>query len=104
MLGRNGVFVLTTIALLCASPECSGEQSGTIDGKAVLQQFCMDCHDSSAAEGDFVLPLESPSWNEDGVIESLELVHTMIDKKIMPPVEMDQPSEAERLAMLQWLD
>ena len=38
------------------------------------------------------------------MIESLELIHTMIEKRIMPPADMDQPSEAERWAVLHWLD
>lgn len=104
MLGRSRVFVLITSALFWSSSKGYGEDNRSHDGRAILQQFCMDCHDNSAAEGDFVLPLDSPSWNESGVIESLELVHTMIEKKIMPPVDMVQPSEAERAAALHWLD
>ncbi|QDT62604.1 hypothetical protein SV7mr_51540 [Stieleria bergensis] len=104
MLGRKGVFVLIATVMFWSSVQCWAEGKGKRDARAVLQEFCMDCHDRSAAEGDFVLPLEASSWNQPDAVKSLELVHTMIEKKIMPPVDMDQPSEADRRVVLDWLD
>ena len=104
MIGRSFVFVLITTALLWSPMESEGKALGANGGPTVLKQFCMDCHDKTAAEGDFVLPLEPKRFDEAGVITSLELVHTMIEKKIMPPADMDQPSEVERNAVLDWLD
>lgn len=104
MLGRSGVFVLIATVLLWSSAFCSADDNVNLDGKVVLQQYCMDCHDASAAEGDFVLPLEASTWKQPQALQALELVHTMIEKKIMPPADMDQPTEAERRVVLGWLD
>ena len=104
MIGRSCFFVLISSALLWPCMESVGEAGGLIQGQTVLKQFCMDCHDAAAAEGDFVLPLDSPSGNDASVITRLELVHTMVEKQIMPPADVDQPSEVQRKVMLDWLD
>ncbi len=104
MIGRSCVFVLIAASTLWPLVQCQAEESGIEDGVKVLRQYCMDCHDNVAAEGDFVLPVASPDWDDANVISSLELAHTMIVKKIMPPADMDQPSERQRKVVLDWLD
>ncbi|MFN3193003.1 MAG: DUF1592 domain-containing protein [Aureliella sp.] len=93
------LFTLPTWTLL----ECKGQDIATA-GPALFEQFCIDCHDTSTAEGGFGLRLDGTDWKEKSKLRSLELAHTMIHKEIMPPADMDQPSVAERKMLLDWLD
>jgi len=71
---------------------------------AFLSRYCIDCHDSGNAENDVVLSDASIDWNEPEDLEKWELVQSLIDKRIMPPAESDQPDEKERDGILKWLD
>ena len=72
------------------------------DVQTVLNNRCMDCHGSGAAEGDVrlddlaVLPLP----------ERLELLNRAQDQlffKLMPPEDAEQPSNGERTALADWM-
>ncbi len=65
-----------------------------------LGQYCIDCHDTAAAEGDrefetFQLPLETAQQliTADEIIDQVTL-------RQMPPADADQPTDQERLAVL----
>lgn len=68
-----------------------------------LDHYCLQCHDADSFEGDrdfasFSLPLtdESDLITADEIIDQLTL-------RVMPPLDAEQPSDDERLAMVQTL-
>lgn len=118
VLGRRGgngrlsvaLFVLTVLATSRLSLSAVAEQS---DGNAgaessaivanFLDSYCLACHDTGSAEGErefetFGLPLTSQShWiTADEIIDQVTL-------KEMPPLDADQPSDEERLAVIEAL-
>ncbi len=69
-----------------------------------LTQFCTDCHERGNAENDVVLSDTSIDWTKPESRERWELVHSLIEKQIMPPADSEQPGEKERAKILSWLD
>ena len=69
-----------------------------------LRQYCSDCHQPGNAENEIVLSEASIDWTIPGTLEKWELVHRLIEKKIMPPAESEQPGEEDRAGILAWLD
>ena len=68
-----------------------------------LGQYCLDCHTEGSAEGErqfdsFALPLETMRQ----VIVADEMID-QITLKQMPPEDYEQPSEAQRIAVLEVL-
>lgn len=83
---------------------CRAENPNGQDAESVFKQFCVDCHDSSTAEGNFVLDLEHLDWRDPNAIAQLETVQVMVEKQIMPPADADQPDPRQRQMALDWLD
>ncbi|MEM9366847.1 MAG: DUF1588 domain-containing protein [Planctomycetota bacterium] len=73
-------------------------------GAALLRQYCMDCHDESIAEGEFVLELDHLDWSRSSIRHEMERVHQFVSKGIMPPSDADVPTRAEKRTILAWLD
>lgn len=68
-----------------------------------LGQYCLDCHDADSAEGErqfdsFALPLETVQH----VIAADEIID-QITLRQMPPEDSDQPSDKQRVAVLEVL-
>lgn len=68
-----------------------------------LSKYCLECHDADVQKGDrefvkFALPLKS----EADLISAKEIIDQLTLKE-MPPKKADQPSDAERLAVLRAL-
>lgn len=68
-----------------------------------LGEYCLSCHDSGAAEGErefesFKLPIttEMQLISADEIIDQVTL-------RLMPPEESDQPTDEERLALVETL-
>lgn len=87
------------------APLCADEVEST-DGSKVrefLKSYCLDCHNDDNAEAErnfqsYVLPLKS----ESQLIATDEIV-AQLTLRQMPPEDSDQPSDEERLAMLDLL-
>lgn len=71
---------------------------------ALLRQFCSDCHDASAAEGDLVLQFDKSAWMRPDVLSDWESAHAMVSRGIMPPPDADQPTANQRARLLGWID
>ena len=69
-----------------------------------LTRYCIDCHDSGAAENDVVLSDEFIDWSQPESLAKWELVQSLIDRQIMPPADATQPDKDERKRMTSWLD
>lgn len=68
-----------------------------------LEAYCLECHDAGSAAGErefesFTLPIASqPQWiAADEIVDQVTL-------KEMPPLEADQPSDDERIAVIEAL-
>lgn len=91
-----------------AQPSASPKsQTAALPHPQVVQQFlgkyCLECHDTSVQKGDrdfenFALPLKSVA----DLISAKEIID-QVTLKEMPPKKADQPSDDERLAVLQAL-
>ncbi|MEM6980226.1 MAG: DUF1588 domain-containing protein [Planctomycetota bacterium] len=75
-----------------------------VDGPQLLAQYCLDCHDASFAEGDYVLQLDHLDWSHPHTRHEMERVHQFVSKGIMPPADFDAPTNQDRSIILRWLD
>jgi mono/diheme cytochrome c family protein len=70
-----------------------------------LRAYCLGCHAGATPKGDFDL---GPFTDADAVAKDLarwELVHDQVDAGAMPPAKAKaQPTDAERQAVLAWID
>jgi len=86
------------VALVAADDSPTPEKVG-----AFLEKYCLECHDRDVQKGErefetFFLPLKK----EADLIAAKEIVD-QVTLREMPPKKADQPSDEERLAVLQFL-
>lgn len=92
-------FVIQSCSIVTgANPQLEEDFTTTFLGK-----YCMNCHDSDTAEGDrnfeaFKLPIQS----EQQLITADEIID-QITLKQMPPEDSEQPSDEQRLKVLETL-
>lgn len=103
-------FAILIVLCLLHSSESFAEESESkpnVDAPSVVADFlgkyCLECHDSASAEGErefesFQLPIAS----EQQLITTDEIID-QVTLKTMPPEESEQPTDQERLALLQEL-
>jgi hypothetical protein len=84
-----------------ASASISQEFDGSVRG--LLRKFCVDCHSVDNMESgirvdhlDGTLPERS--------LKLWEAIRRNLDEATMPPQESEQPTDAERAAMIDWID
>lgn len=78
---------------------CSSSDSPlTGDAKKLFMTYCLDCHDGSSQEGG----LNLVALLEKNTFDSTFIFENVITGK-MPPGDMEQPTDAERSVMLEWL-
>ena len=68
-----------------------------------LESYCADCHLAGADEGSVVLDelLDQPLNNDS--IKLWDRVLGQLRSDLMPPIDMDQPSDDERRRLSQWV-
>jgi hypothetical protein len=80
--------------------------SGEIpDGRALVEQYCFECHGDGAHKGD--LSLDELLAGEPGDAVSLsgwQKAWKITRHEFMPPAKADRPSDAERLALTRWIE
>jgi len=69
-------------------------------GALYLKKFCLDCHDSSAAEGDVNLEL----FSENHTLRMLFDVYDQTVLEYMPPEDAEQPTSDERAEFIRVLE
>lgn len=109
----NYLSMLTTVSVLVivlcswqaepavAVPDSEAEASEIVSG--FLKQYCYNCHGGGTAEGErdfdsFQLPISSA----EQVIAADEIID-QVTLRQMPPTDSEQPSDDERIAVLQAL-
>lgn len=101
--------ILVVLCLLHLPESFANETDSTtdIDASSVVADFlgkyCLECHDNASAEGErefesFKLPISS----EQQLIATDEIID-QVTLKTMPPEDSEQPTDEERLALLQEL-
>ncbi|MBT3481866.1 MAG: DUF1588 domain-containing protein [Opitutales bacterium] len=73
----------------------------------LLNSYCLNCHDEEEMEGDVNLDRDSIDWSKKEERSLWLDALSMLQEGLMPPEEEkdeDQPSEAERAALIDWLD
>ncbi|MCC9645337.1 DUF1592 domain-containing protein [Rhodopirellula sp. JC740] len=93
-------FAVADVTQADAEETSTGEPAIVTD---FLSKYCLDCHDKTTAEGErefesFSLPIRS----EQQLISTDEIID-QVTLKSMPPEDSEQPSDEERLELLQTL-
>lgn len=94
--------VATTTAPAGAA-EPDGRQPGASDVGSLLVQFCLNCHDPETRKGDVELAAQ-PSGEDFGKNSELwRNVLRQLHERAMPPAGKKQPSEEERVRLMEWV-
>lgn len=101
---RSGIFraVYVAVSILAAGGSLYADDIPTHDAVAskFLSNYCMECHSKDAAEGDREFEsLRFPFRSESQLISADEIIDQLTLRE-MPPEEADQPTDAERLAIV----
>tara|TARA_R110002072_G_scaffold38612_4_gene111780 strand:- start:11661 stop:14153 length:2493 start_codon:yes stop_codon:yes gene_type:complete len=103
-------FAILVVLCLLHLPESFADEADSmtdVDASSVVPDFlgkyCLECHDNASAEGErefesFKLPISS----EQQLIATDEIID-QVTLKTMPPEDSEQPTDEERLALLQEL-
>ncbi|MAH13929.1 MAG: hypothetical protein CMO33_09370, partial [Verrucomicrobia bacterium] len=71
---------------------------------ALIERYCLDCHDSDTQKGEVNLETESIDWSAKDNQHLWERVHKVVNEGLMPPENKKQPTSSEREELSQWLD
>ena len=75
-----------------------------VDGVALMESYCLDCHDGETQKGEVNL---EAAFEAKPLFKNLDLwkaVISRVENGDMPPKKKDQPSSREKKALLEWLD
>jgi mono/diheme cytochrome c family protein len=73
------------------------------DPQAIFQQYCLMCHNDSAAKAGINLEQLSAQSSVDEHFQQWEKVAAAIEQKLMPPKGMPQPTDEERGQAISWI-
>jgi Protein of unknown function (DUF1592)/Protein of unknown function (DUF1588)/Protein of unknown function (DUF1587)/Protein of unknown function (DUF1585)/Protein of unknown function (DUF1595) len=101
--GTPGFMVAVVFAIVFGAALANAAEAPPGTAAQFLRKYCLECHDARVHKGDrefetFALPLKS----EAELVAAKEIID-QITLKEMPPKKAEQPSDAERLAILQAL-
>ena len=71
---------------------------------AILNKYCLDCHDSDSEKGDVNLDALAIDWTMEKARELWEHVLDASEDGLMPPPDKPQPTAEERQVLYDWLD
>jgi hypothetical protein len=74
------------------------------DAQPLFESHCFDCHGNGVAEGNLALDDLLVADNSAAARNQWRKVWKMVRQGFMPPAEIDQPSRADRKAMVQWIE
>lgn len=89
--------------VLAALPACSYVQAQTQDQWALIDDYCVDCHNDEDWAGQIAFTLMGPDslHSEPAVFEA---VLRKLSSRLMPPPGADQPNQASLDAFTVWLE
>ena len=95
-------WACATVALLIGQV-CVGNLRAD-DPTAILNKYCMDCHDPSSQESSVHLDVTSIDWNRRKDRALWERVFRANHEQLMPPPGESQPTAEQRKSLAAWLD
>ncbi|MFT5525109.1 MAG: hypothetical protein ACI9HK_003075 [Pirellulaceae bacterium] len=97
------VLVFSASATLAADIplDASGFKSHVVP---FFKTHCINCHGPTETKGDITLHALDGDLSAGHEIERWGLILEMLESGEMPPEEMPQPSDAERQAVVKWID
>lgn len=103
ILALTGTTLLGSALVSSASPEDSLADEYKAKVQPIVKKYCVSCHAGSTAAGGFALdkPIDSKSFSKDS--RMWERFVFNVKSQSMPPSGA-KPSDAERLAMVEWAE
>lgn len=96
---------LGLVAELAPGAEANrGEQAYRGEIQPLLEKYCYDCHADGTDKGDFALDLHKDYPALRGDLMHWDNVRQQIATHVMPPEKKEQPTLAERDALVAWID
>jgi mono/diheme cytochrome c family protein len=79
--------------------------SGNLTPRQLLEQHCFDCHGDGAKKGGFSLDqILTPTGAPDAHQPAWQKAWKIVRHGFMPPADADPIPEAERKALIQWIE
>ncbi len=97
---RNGIPAVALLLVAWAPAGAEEEYSKAI--RPLLQQYCLTCHSTSQKIGELDLERFSDGAAVRRDLQVWSRVIAMVESGQMPPEASVQPSDAERLRLLEW--
>lgn len=99
--------VLLSLPMFVISYGGAQEETGAYERTIlpVIENYCFDCHSEDVGKGDLVLDaFLTERAAKEAPIELWEKVEQHVLLHVMPPPDKPWPSDAERNALLRWID
>jgi len=95
---------LATTVFLAIAPAVAVSAAAAPDAEVLFERYCYDCHGEGLRKGGVALDklLEAGEAPENR--HQWEKAWKIVRTELMPPAGEDQPTEAERLAITQWIE
>jgi hypothetical protein len=103
--GCSCVFMILPAVALATEPNASTLRSRYEgDVRPILERYCLDCHGGSGlVEGEVDLAAMQ-NWDEAAKhTKTWEKVAEMLGNGLMPPADAEQPTDAERTKLREWV-
>ncbi|QDU95694.1 DUF1592 domain-containing protein [Lignipirellula cremea] len=105
---RPRILLVVGVLLLLSGRPLRGDDFARVAAPAAVSQFftryCVDCH--SGTKPSAALSIDTSALSLDGLpsLQQWTRVHDKLADEKMPPEDAEQPTPAERDAVLRWLD
>ena len=96
------LFVMVIVVSACAAARADDSFTVPKNAASVLHQRCIDCHDGESAEGNVRFDT-LPKLSNDERLELLNKAQEQLYFGLMPPEDAEQPSDAERELLADWV-
>lgn len=93
--------ILPTVYLFSSDPVQDREFAQNI--VPLLEDYCLDCHDSEIQKGDMDISSIQNNWEDQVSAFKWQKVLEQIQSGVMPPVDKTQPTHAQKRQLIDWL-
>ncbi len=97
-------FYLSLLCLAAWNSISVGSEPIPIPEYSLLETYCLDCHDDIERKGEVSLEALTIDWQQKERLDIWERAIGMLRSGEMPPKKKRQPSTAERVQLIDWLD
>jgi mono/diheme cytochrome c family protein len=92
------------LAVLGTAAHAAPPAFGPAELQKFGQEFCFKCHDAKKQKGDFNFEPHLTKLDVAGEDKVWAKIAELLENREMPPEDKPQPSEAQRTALIQWID